>query len=74
MKEIAPNIIKAFSDGPWLLEISDEGETYGSWLSHNDLGHKEFVFGAPKTQQTLDEFVQLVLFDIDEYKEQFDFR
>jgi hypothetical protein len=51
-------------DDDFILEISDDGKMYEAWLSHTGYGIKEFLFGAEKTQQSYDEFIEYAKVDL----------
>ena len=56
----------------FLVDIVTTGETYEAWLSREEYGVKSLMFGVPKEQQSLDEFLEIVEANLYEYEEGYD--
>ena len=67
MKEIKNDIIKKFIYGDYVIYIKETSDTYESYLQNEKYGVIELMFGTPKNQQTLEEFISLVNNNIIEY-------
>ena len=49
------------------IEIIETPDCYESWIQYEDYGVKELMFGVPKAQQTLEEFLEIVEAYFDEH-------
>lgn len=55
----------------FVIDIIDDGENYEAWLSIENYGVKTFMFGAPKAQQSKEQFGKLAIANFAEYGEQY---
>lgn len=60
--------ITRYKDGEFYIDIVELESTYEAWLSHNSYGISDLMFGVPKTQQSLHEFVELVEINLVDYE------
>lgn len=67
-----PSVLSTFrtTDG-WQMDIEEDADTYGAWLTHSSCGEKAFLFGVDKGKHSLDEFLGLVFAALPEQQEQY---
>lgn len=63
MKEINNLVVKTFSNGKYIIEISETENMYKSHIFGKSFGTKLFMFGAEKSKMSLSEYVHLALED-----------
>lgn len=59
--EVNSDIYKDF-----LVDIVDDGENRNAWIYHKKHGMKNYMFGAPKKQDTLQKFLEWVRACVDD--------
>lgn len=64
-------IVYVFRKGPWRIEIIDGIKVKGyvlkeAWLVHDDYGIKDFMYGIPVEDASLTDFVDMIMFNLDE--------
>ena len=67
MKEIKNDIIKKFIYGDYVIYIKETRTSYESYLQNESYSIIGLMFGVPKGQQTLEEFISLVNINIIDY-------
>lgn len=67
MKEIKNDIIKKFIYGDYVIYIKETRTSYESYLQNESYSIIDLMFGVPKGQQTLEEFISLVNVNIIDY-------
>lgn len=62
--------IKYIAGDGFFVEVfkNFEEDTYEAWIFHKDYGQKNLMFGCPVSQQTFEEFLEMVECDIEEQK------
>lgn len=67
--------ITTYSYGEFLVDVTDKLEEYEAFIYHKDYGVKDLMFGVSKDQNTLDEFMEIVFYNlpkhIDTYKSEY---
>lgn len=58
--------------GEFLVDIVTTGDSYEAWLYRKEYGVKVLMFGSYRTLNTLEEFLETVEANIDEYAESYD--
>lgn len=48
------------------IDIVDDGENRHAYIYHKGGGHKMFIYGSPKKQDTLSKFLEYLRFDADD--------
>lgn len=56
----------------YLVDIVTTSDSYEAWLYRKEYGVKVLMFGAYRTLNTLEEFLETVEANIDEYAESYD--
>jgi len=51
----------------YMIDIFKVDGTYEAWLYNSEYGIKDFMFGMPVEQQSLDEFLEIVKANVPEY-------
>lgn len=72
MQKIEKKLLATYAYEDFFIEIFDFNGEYEAWLQHKDYGVKDLIFGAPKTKQTLEEYVADVENVLDEYIEKYE--
>lgn len=71
MKQIENLIKETYSDGEFIIEISDTGELWDVYISHSDYGIKMKMFGLLKDRQSYADVVKIVEANLPEYERQY---
>ena len=50
MERIENRIVATFRDGNFIVEITDDGDSWGTWIYLPDYAVKQFAFGSAKVQ------------------------
>lgn len=67
MERIENLIRETYRHGECIIEISETEDSYDAYIGRPTYGDKHFMFGCPKEQQTMEEFVSLVSLNADRY-------
>lgn len=58
---------KTYEYGDYIIDIVITDTTYESWICAKGYGTKHIMFGMPKEQQSLDEYIGIVEANIEDY-------
>lgn len=58
---------KTYEYGDYLVDIVTTDTDYESWIQAKGYGTKHIMFGMPKEQQSLEEFMNIVEANIEDY-------
>lgn len=59
--------INTYSYNDYLIDIVINQSCYEGWIYTDNAGLKMLIFGCPKTQQTLEDFITLIEDNIADY-------
>lgn len=57
--------------GEFRVDIVDNGTEYEAWIYKNNYGIKSLMFGAPRHQQTMEEFINIVQANLETYEKEY---
>lgn len=66
--------MRIYHHGEFMVVINYSEDNFEAWLARLNYGIMELMFGMPASQQTRDEFFQLVEYNLDEYMAIYDER
>ena len=64
--------ITTYECGEYLVDIVTTGDSYEAWIYRKEFGVKDLMFLVQKKQQTLDEFLEIVEANVEDYGENYD--
>lgn len=67
MRKSNTNITR-YTSGMYYVDIVETRKFYEAWIGHNECVVSQFMFGMPKAQQPLDEFLGYVWDSFPRYK------
>lgn len=67
MKEVKNEFIKQFVYGDYIIYIKEENICYESYIQNELYGVISLMFGVPKKENTLEEFINMIKFNITDY-------
>lgn len=57
--------------GEFRVDIVDNGTEYEAWIYKNNYGIKSLMFGVPRHQQTMEEFINIVQANLETYEREY---
>lgn len=73
MKKTGAKITR-YESGDYYVDVVELDNVYEAHITRKGYGVTDFMFGAPKEQQSLKKFVEIVEANLDEYKSLYDER
>lgn len=64
--------ITTYECGEYMVDIATTSDSYEAWIYRKEYGVKDLMFGMPQAQQTLDEFLDIVEANIEDYAKGYD--